>query len=319
MDDYLKYFSKYGSFVSVETASWEGSRALKAEDLGIEQLPENFILGEMKLMPLLETNKIRLIMRQARDCPCTYGFRSPLSAAFFIPNQNLQVFIDALNDLIRKFYRQRQEFCSNYIKNKMLMRQPFLEAAFKAYEQSKKNIDKSIFVNKFLDRVESRYPSKAELESRFKISYSIYSILPPVLEDKVLQEKCEKDINQKLEGFVKDIIYDARSILRVPFQNLENRIDEDTKTTKSAFTSVRRAIKSFDLLNTFIGDTHVKRAIDGILKEVLLKESIQTILQDQEIKENLRIRLTDVLKMVCSEESHEIAIREFKIRVLNKG
>lgn len=317
MDNYVNALAKFGNVVTITKSAWVGGVSLKPEDLGLTEIPENFNLGSMKLIPKGALSKFTFLASEATRSLEYISFKLPFPGSRFVPNSNLPDFKKSMENTRIKFCMAINEFKKNYLRNKLMMRQYFVDASFKAYDLTKKEINKTTFVNDFLERVEKHYPKLNDVESKFKISYDVYGIVSPILDDKVLQGVYEKELSSKIEKSIEDMIYEIRSRVSGPIQRIVRLLDEG-KNLKTASTDlIKKSIKSFEVLNTLVDDIPTQQSLNRLKTEVLSK-SVKKILEDTELRENFRIRLEDILKIVSHPKSHEIAIQELKKRILGK-
>ncbi len=313
--NYVKALSTFGNVVSINKSFWGGDVELTPEDLGLTEVPDHFKLGRLRLMPKESHTKFTSIYHEAntRLLKLSFGFIFPKSR--FVPHCTLPIFKREMEGLRTKFYSEVKEFKKNYSKNKLYMRQNFVDAAFRAYEQSGRKEEKNTFVNNFLERIEKLYPKDIDLDSRIKFSYSVYRMESPTTEDKDLQSFFERDLSSKIEKVIEEMVYEIREIVRLPFQRVATLLDEGRNLQKLSMNALRRAIKSFEALNQMVNDVPTQQSLNRFKAEILPK-SLFRLKNEIELREDFRIRLEDIIKIVSHPKSHEIAIQEFKKRIL---
>lgn len=313
--NYVSALSTFGNVVHINKSTWGGDTELTPEDLGLIETPKNFKLGRMYLIQKEEHSKFTILQSEARRSLINLSFRYVFPRSRFVPNTTFPLFKREMEVIRTKFSGAVNDFKRDYLKNKLLMRQTFVEVSFKAYEQSGKKEDKNTFVNNFLERVEKLYPKVNEIDTKFKLSYTVYKVESPIMDEKSLQDYFEKDLSSKVERAIEGMVYEIRERIRLPFHRVATQLDEGKRLKKLSISALKRSIKSFEIINPMVNDLVTQQSLNRFKAEILSK-SLSRLQDDIELREDFRIRLGDILKIVSHPKSHEIAIQELKSRIL---
>lgn len=162
-----------GSVVDLTTSLWRARIKVKAQDLGIpdsEEVAQALSLGQHRLAP---ADAFEEIMEPARKAARAIDYYSLpfglIPGARFVPDGNMPALLTRLREYKSQFNVAVEAFIDSYdeIKGEQL---PVIEQAL--IDAAKTPADAA----RAFDRVQSEYPDKHEVQAKFNLRWSVYSI-----------------------------------------------------------------------------------------------------------------------------------------------
>jgi hypothetical protein len=246
---------KDGVVVSLHIGYWQGKKALKAEDLGLDpsNVPDIFNLGQKMLIPLEERNAFRNIETRARqrlEALSFHFFASPGSR--FVPLKGLGKVLEDLKNMKGEFDGAVEDILSRYQTIRVEMLEKYSELR---------------------DKLEPYYPSPTALRSKYYFKWEVYQISAPdaseaVPEDLVAEYAKFKDsLRREFEGFLEEAARDLRAQVAEKAEAILKKINSGEIIRSQTLDSVRSMIDRFETLN-FIGDKTVEQALAKLRKSI---------------------------------------------------
>lgn len=256
-----------GILVDVNVSYWSGTKALKPEDLGLDPttVPEAFRLGKKYLVPMDTIRQFRTIEGQARRVIDDNSFKFPIGNAKFVPIKKFPKALVKLQALQAKYTELRDKLIENYDAIRQEMIPKYREAAESAYMiQSPTGVQtfsiddreagKAAYIDGFLKRIETFYPSPDSLKGKFSLSWDVFQIAAPKLHlgdaDKIAHTEeeriaLEQDYRQrasvKMDSFIDDVV----KTLRAETLEICGRIANNIKNGKIVRPNTLKSLRDY--------------------------------------------------------------------------
>jgi hypothetical protein len=306
-----------GNLVDVSIRMWTGERMLQPEDLGLSDshISDAFKLGKKALIPREVTTGLKRLDQQARACLNKHSFPFAFGGSRFVPKKTFIKFAEEFEGIKQKYEERVQSLLDNYENYKLEMRTHYVAAAKEAHARmtSIRNIetDENVFVNDFLARVDSFYPPKEKLESKFSIDYMVFQVALPDLtqasyddlieEDEkiqMLQMAKQMELQDRIKTFVEDTVSGMREKASKVLGHFESSIKGYKKITKASINAVLNMIDSYIDLD-IIGDD------EFIAQMVSFKQDHLVHLTDVVLKQR-----PEHAKFICDELKRLVTMAE---------
>jgi len=327
MKDLRKVFTD-GNLVDVNVSMWTGERSLQPEDLGLdkEHISDAFKLGRKALVPREITTNFRRLDQSARGVLNKYSFPFAFGGSRFVPKKTFIKFVEAFEEVRQKFQAEVQSLLDNYDKYRIEMRKQYVAAAKSAHKRvqslRKIEIEESQYINEFIERVESFYPPKEELEKRFNMDYAVFQVALPDLTQasyddlieenekiKMLQMAKQAELQERIRKFVDDTINGMREKAGRVLTHFEESIKGNKKITRASINAVLNMIEEYSDLDIIGDDQFIKQMKD--FSSLHVKGLNDAILKDK----------PGIAKFVCEELRRLVTLAEDKtaINALSEG
>lgn len=309
-----------GVLVDVDVSFWSGAKALTAEDLGLqdEDIADAYKLGKKMLVPAEVIREFRHIESKARRTVEGNSFPFPIGNARFVPKKKFDEVLNTLKECQVNYYELANKLVENYEQYREQMIPVYKEAAENAFIQQipagiqtfsmeDREDRKQQFVEQFLQRIRSYYPTAEQARAKFSLNWNLYEITFPRGMDeadgeelalnaekrRIAEAEYRAQIREKMSGFVSEVV----SGLRQEAVEICNRIIgniQDGKIIKGQTTnSLRNFVDRFKDLN-FVGDTQVEQQLESLKKEFLEVHTPEEIRENEDIREEFKRRLHEL-------------------------
>ncbi len=310
-----------GLLMQVNVSFWSGAKILRPEDLGLKEddVAEAYKLGRKMLIPHEVVHGFRHLEGQARNLVAKNSFPFPMGNARFVPRK---VFTDVNLQLraIKSAYMElAEDLIARYEEYRAQMRPVYQQAAETAFEKAnpatmefgadvnidekmaKREQDKAVFVEEFLNRIDSYYPTANSLRGRFSLDWSIYEIAAPSMnltdgESIEQREEANREIrrqmNEKIGGFVEDVVKVLRQETVDVCSRIATSIKEGKVIRSTTIDSLRNFIDRFKNMN-FVGDKTIEAQLEAVRSEFLGHDP-KTIAEDLDLQTELGAKLTQI-------------------------
>jgi hypothetical protein len=308
--------------MQVYVSFWSGAKALRPEDLGLkpEQIAETYKLGKKMLVPEEVIRNFRRIEGQARRLVEENSHPFPIGNASFVTKRSFAKinkklaelkaqYMALVDDLIAKYEQYRQEVLPIYLE---AANTAFINVTPVVMEGSIDNYDRQgereVFIEKFMERLNSYYPPVESLRRRFDLYWDIYEVAAPEMREidagTVLESEEERakiveiaraQMRQKIDGFVSDTVKVLRQETTEICLRIVTAIKEGKVIRSNTVTSLRNFIERFKDMN-FVGDKTIESQLDAVQKELLDAHPESTFVDNAELREELGRRLTMVVE-----------------------
>ena len=310
-----------GVLVDIDVHTWTGERQLKPEDLGLTEkdVSKAFRLGSKTLIPAEIMSQFKHLDYESRKLLTEKGFSFPFGGARFIPKSTMIDFADGMGNLIEKFNAVVEDLISNYDKYKLQMREHYVYAANEAYEKvQSKGYDKTKdeYINEFLSRVDSFYPSAEDIRKRFGMEYHVFQVALPDLSEasyddiatesqkmRLLEDSYKKSLYRKINEFTENIVKELRAKAETVIRKVRDNIKEEGRVTERTLKMIRRMIQNYESMN-IVGDS----VLVGQLKEFKTKYLDGVPAVKYRTDKDFRLEIGDALERLLATATDQVAI-----------
>ena len=314
-----------GVLVEIHISMWTGQKALTPEDLGLDptKVSDAFILGRKYLIPETAIAEFRTLDGQARHVLDTSGFSFPIGGARFIPKKKLNEVIEELQEYKVKYDALSDKLVQDYAQHRVEMLPVYREAASQAYFNTTPTTEefsiegkeeaKKAFIEAFLARVETFYPSVEALRSKFSLEWNVFEISAPS-KTEVANESWQKTVNAKMDAFVTDVVKTLRNEVVEACGKLHKRLVEGKVIHGNSLNALKDFIARYREMN-FVGDTSIESQLNALEKEVLDVFPAERFHTDEDVQTELKRRLIQITEAVTQVSDINTVTGEYKRRV----
>lgn len=282
-----------GVLIDLNISFWHGRKALKPEDLGLDQSEVNeklFSLGQKRHLPKDWIRKFSRIDTTARLLLADWAFRYGKSEAHFVPMNALPILMKKLEELQNEFFETAEEFKADYDKVKEEMIAAYEEEAHDIYNRLiKTEINEFQFVKRYMEKIEAFYPSS--IADKYSFSWHFYEVTLPrefsteevddihkkLNEEEIKKQEAQKIINQyrneaakQAQEFMNTCVQKLRQATVEVCSKMKNFIGKDNKTiTDSRLDKIKEFISKFRAMN-FLDDYNVNLQLNELEKTLEL-------------------------------------------------
>jgi len=269
-----------GALVYVMVSGWTGSIMLTNEDMGLtnDEVVDAFKLGRKMLVPDEIITEFRRIENQARrsaDFP--NGLKFPIGTSRFVPKGNIAKVIETLQDCKIKYLALAESLANNLDALRESMIPMYTDAAEKAYLQQKPagvetfSIDdeeakKAKFIQDYLDKVKTCYPSAEAVKAKFDIQWTLYEVGESTSE--FATEEWKTQTRNQLQDFVNDVVGQLRAETVTLCTHVADAIKNGKVVRTATINSLKDFIDKFKGLN-FVGDARIEEELNAFKRDVL--------------------------------------------------
>lgn len=320
-----KIFSD-GVLVSVHVSFWSGAITLNPEDLGLDpsKVAKAFKLGKKYLIPEDIIRDFRRVEAQARNLVDKYSFDFPVTNARFIPKAVFSKVMEELEECKARYNTLTAKLVANYEDYKAAMVPVYTEAAEEAWIMQRPSeqtfgpdydpeAERLEYINQFLARIASFYPSEASLPNRFSLGWSVFEIALPqmaetdgakVVADFAIQQdamqKYRQEVHTKIDGFVDHVV----QVLRSETADVCGKVIQNIKDGKvihgRTMNSLKDFIDRFRGLN-FVGDQKIEDQLNSLQKEFLDVYPTKAINESEELQVSLGRKLDELVELAAGQ------------------
>lgn len=318
---------KTGVVADLTFSRWGAKTKLKAEDLGLKDIPEDLIhLGRKRLVPKDRMAKIASAISEARVFVSHNSFSFPFGDVVFIPYARLQKVVEKVHKCEKDFWEGVEGFYSEYgeIREKMMVE---YEKAFDKILKQKSGMTADTITRekqRLLDRLAEKYPPLSELKKKFGFDFVLFEIKTPDFEsisseealDKVritheIEESYKRLVERKLDQFLEGVVEKLKTMVLDMVEKLKYRIEKETISMASvkSFRKFADAFRSLDFV-----DTSIDQAISQL--EEKLDKVEKSDLNDEQFRDKLNTDLDSIKKLTENIDFSKVLGRfKRKIRV----
>lgn len=307
-----------GTLVDVHVGYWSGAKNLSAEDLGLEEknVAEAYKLGRKYLVPEEVIHAFRTIESRARNIVIKYSYNFPLGNARFVPKTKFSDVMKVLRECQAEYQGLVDDLVTNYEKHRLEMVPVYEQAALRAYETQEKTEtaefcfeskedEKRAFVEKFMARIQTYYPTAESLREKFTLYWDVYEIAMPKMV-KVEAEKLEQqefaretfrtETQTKLDGFVREVVETLRQRTLEFCRDMTKNIKEGKVVKGRTITAFKNFIEEVPTMD-FVGDKKLEEELATLKTEFLSLHDNETI-KEQAVQDEFCQRLEAITKSV---------------------
>lgn len=318
-----------GVLIDVDISYWSGAKALRPEDLGLKAsaVADAFKLGRKFLVPADVIRSFRRLDSKARRIVDEGSFPFPIGNAHFIPRKSFEKTIQNLEECKQEYMQLVDELIENYDKYREEMVPVYREAAEQAFliqtpqthefgPEYDREKEKQVFVEDFLERIESFYPPAATIRKKFGLEWSLYEISLPRVDEldahqiiqnennrQFAEQEYRRQMHEKMETFVNDAV----SVLRQETVEVCGRISANLKEGKivqgRTLQTLKDFVDRFSSLN-FVGDATVESQLETLRAEILDKYPVQKFNEDKDLQAELRRKLGEIAETAA--QTHDL-------------
>jgi hypothetical protein len=312
-----------GVLVDLNIGKWTGARSLQAEDLGIpkEKLPKTFRLGQKTLVPKEVIDNFSHLDYLARKLLTDKSFPFAFGNARFVPKKLFQEFVDELKTLQERFFNSVEDLCTNYEKYKLEVRPEYVKAAHAAFNRLSKfdtDFDESQdeFINNFLARVDSFYPTVESVRKRFSMSFVVFQVAMPDLSqagiDDVVSEARKSQLIEntykdalydKVQEYVNNMVGELRDKASSVLTTLKNNIKEGKRISEASLNSVKKMVETYEKMN-IVGDNNFYDKLCSFRKKYIDPHTAKGLRNSPQILQDMLIEL----KVLVDEADNQVGI-----------
>jgi len=309
-----------GILVQVKVCYWSGAKMLTASDLGLkeEELPEAFKLGKKYLVPPEVIRAFRAVESCARRRVEESSFVFPFGNAKFVPKRKFPSMLKDIKEDRDRYNRLVDDLIDKYGTYRERMIPIYREAAEHAWTLQKTDPatfgieynpekEKAEFVQQFMSKIEAAYPPVDSLRQRFSLSWQVYEIAAPRMEeagsDNLAQDLTERAIAEEeyrhqIHAQIGDFVSDVIRTLRSKTTDMCGRILENLKAGKvirsQSLESLGNFITQFKEMN-FVGDERIEAMLENLHKEVLTRYTPEDY-KTEEAQEVLKRKIGEIVE-----------------------
>jgi len=329
-----------GVLVDVDVSFWSAAKALTPEDLGLkpEEVAEAYKLGRKMLIPEEIIREFRNIESKARRTVEVNSFPFPIGNARFVPKRKFADVLETLKACQSEYMSKVDKLIENYDEYRKRMIPIYREAAETAFLQQDsigvqefsleaRENQKEEFVQRFLLRIESYYPSPDLVRSKFSLSWNLYEITFPRMGEvdeetvigeaekaKIAREEYRTQIQSKMASFMDQVV----GTLRQETMDICNRVLQNLKEGKilkaQTTNSLKDFIRRFQEMN-FVGDKEIERKLETLNNEFLSVYNPDQIRENGDLQEDLKRRLHEISESAASITDINSVTGEYKRKI----
>jgi hypothetical protein len=170
--------------------------------------------------------------------------------------------------------------------------------------------EKTEFVNKFLQRIQTSYPAVDTLRSKFSLTWDIYEIALPRMrkgdENQIIAteagrqfaiQEYQVQMQKKIGNFLDDVVTTLRTETVALCSRVAKNIKDGKVVNSRTLKSIRDYIDQVKEMN-FVGDKKVEDQLNNLQRDFLNVHSTETITSDVELQDELKRRLGDLAAVV---------------------
>jgi len=300
--DVLNIF-KDGLLMAVHVRRWSGAKQLNPQDLGLkpEDVAEAYRLGKKMLIPDEVLAEFRKIEGQARYLIDRNSFHFTIGNAQFVPHNKVESIQTQLQDFHTLYMALADKLVENYDKHRQEMVPVYLEAAENAFIRSTpenhtfgidydREKEKKNFIDNFMQRLDSYYPSAESLRARFDLSWDAFEITVP---KSSLSAEYQAQMESRIREFVDDVVKTLRQETLEVCAKVQEALESKKVVHGKTLNSMANFIDHFKELN-FIGDTEMEQMLEKLRKDILSKYTPSNLKDNAELKAELRRRIQKI-------------------------
>jgi len=298
-----------GALIDVHVRAWSASICLTPQDMGLSDadVAAAFKLGVKMLVPDDVVSTLRYWegkARRAADFP--FGLKFPIGSAKFVPKGNIPKVVEILKDC-RDHYlelaRSLSENLANYQEQMLPIYRQAAETAFVQQEPEgvtefsleDREAVKNEFVEAFLTRIRSYYPTPESILNKYDIEWTVFEIGESQSEFATKEWKAQT--RAKLAGFVEDVIGQLRGETVNVCTRISQSIKEGKVITNKSINALKSFVDKFQSLN-FVGDDRINEELTKLKTEFLT-----TATPEQLSSPEMQVQLKDRLAAIATAAS----------------
>jgi hypothetical protein len=294
---------KDGLMMSVHVSFWSGAKQLNPEDLGLkkEDVADAYRLGKKMLIPDDVIREFRKIEARARNTLERNSFSFPIGNARFVPHNRVEEVTAELKDCQKKYMGLVEELVENYDLYRQEMIPVYTEAAEHAFLRTTPEVhtfgidydreaERKKFIEEFLQRLSTYYPSVQSLWSRFSLTWDAYEITVP---RSALSGEYQEQMRVKIGSFVEDVVKVLRNETLEVCARLKESLDTGKAVHGKTLNSMASFVERFQELN-FVGDTEMEDMLVKLRADILSHYRPEDLKHSENLRNELRRRIQDI-------------------------
>jgi len=334
---------KDGILINITVNYWSGAKILSPEDLGLkkENVSDAFKLGNKALVPREIIRKFRALEARARNIVDTNSFKFPIGNARFIPKKKFPKILKKLEKIKFEYIQLTEQLVINYDKYRKEMQPIYRDAAEKAFYTSLPNSiefniekmeqEKEHFVNNFLMRVATFYPSANTLRDRFSLGWDVYEIALPrmkksdsteivngQIKEDIAEEEYRAQTHEKIGKFLDEVVSVLRQETVEICTHIVKNIHSGKVITGATIKSLKNFVENFKELN-FVGDIKIEEELNNLQRNFLDNYSSEQITKQIDLQSELKRRLGKLAKIAKETTDINSVTGQYKRKISWKG
>jgi len=283
---------KAGVVADLSFSIWGAATQLKAEDLGLENIPKDKIsLGHKRLSKKERLESIWSIRQKACNVLIQNSFSFPFGSARFVPYARLQDTVEKIRLFEEDFYFEVRKFLEGYEQDRSQMLDEyegmFEEILSKKYSGEILQRKKEIVLSKLRDK----FPLKEDLGKKFKFELDLFEVTSPefsklgtdaALGKAEMENLYREKVSQKLDLFLEEVVSRLKYMVLKSVKNMKERTEKDCLSMKTinSFKKFAESFKSMDFVDTEIIQhiSQLEEKLDSVSKSDLSNESFKDAL-----------------------------------------
>lgn len=247
-----------GSVVDIDAGRWYARTKIRPEDFGITDSPEvakALSLGNHRLAPAEAFEEIQGIVNRAKRALEFHSLRfSMIQGARYVPSEQMEPLMMKLREARRQYAEALDRFVANYdtVVKDML---PTIRAALLDACKGDMEVASQAF-----NRIQSEYPTAAEIRSKFYFKWSIYAVQSA--KGAAAAEAAEEEA-ESIKGVVKGMVEQLRTDLAEKVNGVMEVIRKGGKLKKQSLSAALTCLDRTDALNV-LGDVELSRQVRAI-------------------------------------------------------
>jgi hypothetical protein len=312
-----------GVLTDVNVRYWTAAIMLNAEDMSLKDtdIVDAFKLGKKLLIPQEVIHEFRAIEGRARRVVEKNSFQFPIGNARFVPRTKFAKVVKALQQCQDEYAELTNKLVENYDTYRQEMIPVYRQAAETAFvaqtptgvqefNLEDREQEKTEFVNKFLQRIQTSYPAVDTLRSKFSLTWDIYEIALPRMrkgdENQIIAteagrqfaiQEYQVQMQKKIGNFLDDVVTTLRTETVALCSRVAKNIKDGKVVNSRTLKSIRDYIDQVKEMN-FVGDKKVEDQLNNLQRDFLNVHSTETITSDVELQDELKRRLGDLAAVV---------------------
>ena len=329
-----------GILLDLGISFWSCSKMLINDDFGMDKskISVNYKLGKKLLIPEEIIREFRLIESRARRLVEENSFQFPIGNARFIPKKKFAKILDQLKIYQAEYNALTEKLIENYDKYRSEMIPIYRQAAevaflnqaptgIQEFSIEAHELEKTRYVEEFLNRIASYYPPAESLRSRFSLTWDVYEIALPRMrkgdaEDmvdhenkrQIADEEYRVQTHAKIGAFIDDVVKTLRSETVELCNRVVSNITEGKVVKGRTLNSIRDFIDKFSELN-FVGDVRIEEELAGLRKEFLDTHTPEQITEEMDLQDELKRRLNTLAEAATNMTDINTVTGEYRRKI----
>jgi hypothetical protein len=290
------------------------------------------VLGHKKLTPQEVLSEFDRLESKARDTLDKNSFPFEFGGARFVPKKRMPEFVSEINDVIVAYSKLADDLVENYDEYRIETRKEYVAAAHAAYAQVKAthkgfSKTKDEFVNEFLARIETFYPKKEDLRTKYSMDYTVFQVALPdvsqasyadVAEDaeklQLMKDAYEHSLERKMNLFVDRVASELRAEAEEVLSNFIHLLEHSRTIRANCVEAVRNLIHKYEDMD-IIGDVKIVEMLKDFRTRALDGYTFRDLRDDEELKKSVISELKMLVGIIADKAGIEALRKEYRVKL----